>query len=122
MVETAVERDAHGRFVKGAVGNPAGRPKGSRNKHQEIKASILDAFHELGGTEGLVQWVLADATGKRRGDFYRLCVAVLPKDMTIEAIDSRRSIAEYDTSELVALLTEVPRVEDQRDSGARDVE
>jgi hypothetical protein len=101
-METApVKRDREGKFLPGSKGGP-GRPVGSKSKLQQVKADFFEAFQRLGGIEGLVDWVNEDP--KHRGDFYRLLVQMLPRDMTLEAIDSRRSVTEYETSELIAYL------------------
>ena len=101
-----VKRDEKGRLLPGSASpNPKGRPVGSKSKLQQVKADFFEAFQRQGGIDGLVQWVSEDE--KRRGEFYRLLAQMLPKDMTLEAIDSRRSVTEFETSELVALLEHV---------------
>lgn len=44
-----MNRNEKGRFIKGNTG----RPKGAKNKFTNLKQSFLDAFVDLGGTEGL---------------------------------------------------------------------
>src|SRR5205823_10349783 len=40
----AAERDAQGQFVKGQSGNPAGRPRGSRNKDAVLVEQMFERF------------------------------------------------------------------------------
>jgi hypothetical protein len=40
---TPAERDAQGRWRKGASGNPAGRPRGARNQATRMAEALLDA-------------------------------------------------------------------------------
>lgn len=48
--------------------------KGSPNKITiGVKTSLTDAFNQLGGTKGLVEW-----GEKNRGEFYKLWVKLLP--------------------------------------------
>jgi len=106
----SVARSRDGTIAKGSASlNPAGRPKGSRNRFTEAKEAFLQAFEELGGAQGLLEWISED--DKRQGQFYQMVVSLLPRDLTIEAVDSRRSASEYDTSELIALLGESEQLE-----------
>ena len=106
----AVPRTKDGHLVKGAPSlNPAGRPKGSRNRFTEVKAAFVEAFERLGGTDGLLSWISENEA--RQGEFYRMVVALMPKDLTIDTVDARRSAAEYDTGELIAILGESEQLE-----------
>lgn len=72
-------------------GNPniatIGRKGGTPNKITNIvKLSILDAFKELGGLKGFVEW------GKdNRTEFYKIYAKLLPAEMK-SAIDADPSI------------------------------
>jgi mannose-6-phosphate isomerase-like protein (cupin superfamily) len=56
--ETSADRTEEGRFAPGHSGNPAGRPKGSRNR-----ASLLDAMLREGEAEVLVRRYIERALG-----------------------------------------------------------
>jgi hypothetical protein len=65
-------------------GRPKGLPKtGGRKKNtpNKIKATfktaLLEAFHDLGGTEGLVRWAK-----KNRTEFYKLCARLIPHEVS----------------------------------------
>lgn len=59
-----------------------GRPKGSKNRFTALRDSFLQAFEELGGYRGLVEWAAKNA--KTQGDFYRLVAKMLPANVTFE--------------------------------------
>lgn len=55
-------------------GNLTGRRKGVGNKITlGVKTALADAFHQLGGIKGLVEW-----GQDNRGEFYKLWVKLLP--------------------------------------------
>jgi hypothetical protein len=110
----AVARTKDGQLKKGSVLNPKGRPVGSKDRFTQVKAAFVTAFEELGGAEGLLGWMTENEA--RQGEFYRMVVALMPKDLSIEAVDSRRSASEYDTGELVAMLGEPEQLE-HKDAG-----
>ena len=64
----------------------AGRPKGSTNKIPRVaKENIIQAFEELGGVEGLVNWAKTDP--KNQGDFYKIYGRLLPIENNISGAD-----------------------------------
>ena len=100
----------------GESGNPLGRPRGSKNRFSEIKEGFTEAFERMGGVEGLVEWIQAQP--KNQGDFYRILAGMMPRDLTIEATDTRRSAIEYSTGELIALLGETDEEADEPNSAS----
>ena len=75
------EKSSHGGLRAGA-----GRPKGSTNKIPRIaKENIIQAFEDLGGIEGLVNWAKADT--KNQGDFYKIYGRLLPIENSISNAD-----------------------------------
>lgn len=75
------EKSNHGGLRAGA-----GRPKGSTNKIPRVaKENIIQAFEELGGIEGLVNWAKADP--KNQGDFYKIYGRLLPIENNVSGTD-----------------------------------
>jgi hypothetical protein len=74
---TAEEQKPH-LFKPGQSGNPAGRPKGARNKLAE---SFLDDVLKEWETHGAV--AVSDMREKNPGDFVKMVAGLLPKEMTL---------------------------------------
>ena len=54
------QKSSHGGLRAGA-----GRPKGSTNKiPRRVKEDIIEVFEALGGTDGMLNWALADDKNK----------------------------------------------------------
>lgn len=86
----------------GESGNPAGRPKGSKDKFTHQKADFMEAFEKLGGVEGMVTWIQEDEAARRRY-FYDWIVRLMPRDISIES-EMRHSASQYSTEELLEEL------------------
>ena len=68
-------------FKPGQSGNPEGRTPGIPNRlTREVKEILEQAFEGIGGVEAFVKW---GSQKKNRGEFYKLWVKILPKDMKI---------------------------------------
>ncbi len=75
------EKSNHGGLRAGA-----GRPKGSTNKIPRVaKENIIQAFEELGGIQGLVDWAKSDP--KNQGDFYKIYGRLLPIENNVSGTD-----------------------------------
>ena len=60
-INIMTQRNAAGRFRKGAGGNRKGRPKGSPNRlTQNVRDAIAQAAEGLGGSARLVAWAQED--------------------------------------------------------------
>jgi len=57
-----------------------GKKKGSKNKFTSIKQSFLDAFKDIGGTQGLVKWTNESKRNKML--FYQLITKLFPTAIT----------------------------------------
>lgn len=65
-------------FKPGQSGNPAGRPKSSRNKLGEAFLEALHADFEQHGTDAIQQARLESPLG-----YIKVCASILPKDLNI---------------------------------------
>lgn len=83
-VETLPARDERGRLLKGQVLNPAGRPKGSKNRVPSmVREMLLESLEELGGTTFLLQCA-TDEEASVRVAYLNLLKAVIPKQIEAE--------------------------------------
>jgi hypothetical protein len=65
--------------------------KGVKNKYTLIKESILETFEEIGGTEAMVKWAMAN--DKNQGDFYKMLVRLLPaKEPLTEELEKQDQV------------------------------
>ncbi len=65
-----------------------GRPKGCKNRFTDLKEVFIEAFEDLGGVSGLVQW-----GRKNRGQFYQILSRLFPKEIKAE-VDMTESYEE----------------------------
>lgn len=91
-----------GRFRKGGPGGP-GRTPGVR---QGFANSFLRALEDDFKEHGIA--VIQEVRAKSPIEYLKVCASIVPKAMVIQAqvTDARKSVTEYSTAELVALLTD----------------
>lgn len=66
------------KWQKGVSANPAGRPKGSRNKlAEDFLSDVLAEWENHGAV------ALSDMREKNPGDFVKMVAGLLPKEMTL---------------------------------------
>lgn len=68
-----------GQFLTGSVGNPAGRPKGSRNKLGEAFVQDFLTVWKEGGIDAVRRVMMEDP-----GKFCQIAAGLLPKDVTVK--------------------------------------
>jgi hypothetical protein len=83
----------------GQSGNPAGRPKGSRNKlAEEFLADVLNEWEAHGAT------AVSEMREKSPGDFVKMVASLLPKDVNLNINDN---LGELSDDELLGQLREL---------------
>ena len=87
------------RFKPGESGNPAGRPKGSRNRLSETFLSALAVDFDQHGI-GVIERVRME----RPHDYLRIVVGALPKDMNMSLSTRQRPLEFMTDAELTAIL------------------
>ena len=92
-------------FQPGQSGNPAGRPKGSRNKLAE--AFLADVLNEW-ETHGAV--AISDMREKNPGDFCKMVASLCPKEMTLNLTDN---LSEIPDDELIGQLRDLAALASQ---------
>jgi hypothetical protein len=85
--------------LTGESGNPAGRPKGSRNRLSETFLSALAVDFDQHGI-----WVIERVRMERPHDYLRIVVGALPKDMNMSLSTRQRPLEFMTDAELTAIL------------------
>jgi Family of unknown function (DUF5681) len=86
------------RFQPGHSGNPAGRPRGARNKLNE---NFINAFAQDFEQHGAA--VIEQVRKERPQDYLKVAASLLPKQMETETRRTR-PLAELSDAELIELL------------------
>jgi hypothetical protein len=90
--------EQQGCWQPGQSGNPAGRPKGSRNKlSEEFLRAFAQDFEQHGAT------VIETVRQERPQDYLRVAASLMPKQMEIET-HRPRGLSEYSDEELTEML------------------
>jgi Family of unknown function (DUF5681) len=85
-------------FEPGQSGNPAGRPKGSRNKLSEC---FLKALADDFDANGIA--VIETVRNDRPHEYLKIVAAVLPKQMQLEDLTPRRRAEDLTDDELATI-------------------
>ena len=83
----------------GEVRNPAGRPKGSRNKLSDAFVQVLADDFEAHG-KGVVEKVCME----RPQDYLKIVASVMPKLMEVDDVGPPRRAADLSDDELAAIV------------------
>ena len=92
-------------WTKGQSGNPAGRPKGARDK-------LSDAMYE----EAVEHWgnhgpaALDKVVEESPARYLQFMAQILPKSHDVSIDDTRRAIDEYSAEELAAMIGPTSKV------------
>jgi hypothetical protein len=87
-----------GQFQAGQSGNPAGRPKGSRNKLSECFLKALADDFDANGI-AVIEKVRED----RPHEYLKIVATVLPKHMQLEDLTPRRRAEDLTDDELASI-------------------
>jgi len=68
-----------GKFKKGEVNNPGGRPKGAKGKFTHFKDSCIEVYESMGGDAQMKKWAKDNQT-----EFYKMMKQMLPKEISVE--------------------------------------
>lgn len=86
-------RQKHEPWKPGQSGNPAGRPKGARNKLAEsFLADVLEEWEANGKV------AISDMREKSPGDFVKMVASLLPKDVNLNV----NNLSELSDDELLS--------------------
>ena len=87
-------------FKPGQVGNPAGRPKGSRNRLQEaFVAEMCAAFEEDGGA------AIRKVRDQDPGTFMKVIAQILPKQIEVGEAGAFSDFDDAKVDEFIAIAT-----------------
>ena len=89
------------RFKQGQSGNPAGRPKGSRNKVSEKLLEALAIDFDDHGKE-----VIEEVRAERPADYLKIVASLVPKQMEIDDLRTSRRAEDLSDNELAAIASE----------------
>ena len=89
------------RFKPGRSGNPADRPKGSRNKVSEKLLEALASDFEDHGKD-----VIKKVRAERPADYLKIVASLVPKQMEIDDLRTSRRAEDLSDNELAAIALE----------------
>lgn len=103
--QNRILRDEYGKFREGTASpNPSGKPKGVKDRANEVRLAFFEAFEKTGGISALVEWVKKSSLNRR--EFYKMLLPLLPKDFNIEneAIRDRAIIVHFGSPEMKTII------------------
>lgn len=101
-------------FKPGQIGNPKGRPKGSRNKFSEAFIRDFLTTWEEGGKDALER-----VREKDPSTFIRVAASIIPKDFNINGGDAtlERLLEQFSDTELDGFIAGISAIGDATESG-----
>jgi hypothetical protein len=99
LPDSTVDKQALTRFKPGQSGNPAGRPKGSRNKlGEQFLDDLLDAWNERGKA------ALAQCAQREPTQFCKIMAGILPREIVVAALNMNATVSISDMEETRGFL------------------
>jgi|SRR5213592_3737487 ribulose bisphosphate carboxylase small subunit len=102
-------------FKPGQSGNPAGRPKGSRNKLGELFLSDLMADWEENGAKAI-----KDMREEKPGDYVKVVAATLPRELNVKVSELDELSDEQIARQLASIASQLARAGIDLGAGATE--
>jgi ribulose bisphosphate carboxylase small subunit len=102
-------------FKPGQSGNPAGRPKGSRNKLGELFLSDLMADWEENGAQAI-----KDMREEKPGDYVKVVAATLPRELNVKVSELDELSDEQIARQLASIASQLARAGIDLGAGAAE--